>query len=106
MNVAYLRAIPGFGSVSVISSFLLLDIPRHDTRLFEVQEALKRTLLPGFRAYIGAYISQAKIASGGHPGDGGQGGLRGPLSGACPPAQRNTHCVACCGPRNTRRTPI
>ena len=42
------RATPDFGSVSVISSFLLQDIPRHpDTRLFEVREAFKRTLLLG-----------------------------------------------------------
>ena len=36
----------------MISSFLLQDIPRHDTRLFEVREAFKRTLLLDFRAYI------------------------------------------------------
>ena len=40
------RATPDFGSVYVISSFLLQDIPRHpDTRLFEVREAFKRSLL-------------------------------------------------------------
>ena len=40
----------------MISSFLLQDIPRHDTRLFEVREAFRRTLLLGFRAYISAYF--------------------------------------------------
>ena len=49
---------PHFGSVSVISSFLLHDIPRHDTHLFEVREAFKRTLLVRFRAYISAYIAK------------------------------------------------
>ena len=52
------RASPDFGSVSVISSFLLQDIPRHpDTRLFEVREAFKRGLLLGFQAHIRAYIA-------------------------------------------------
>ena len=41
----------------MISSFLLQDIPRHNTRLFEVREAFKRTSLLGFCAYIiSAYI--------------------------------------------------
>ena len=40
----------------MISSLLLQDIPRHDTRLFEVREAFRRTLLLGFRAYISAYF--------------------------------------------------
>ena len=46
-------------SASVISSFLLQDIPRHpDTRLFEVREAFKRSfLLLGFQAHIRAYIA-------------------------------------------------
>ena len=40
------RATPEFGSASVISSFLLQDIPRHpDSRLFEVREAFKSSLL-------------------------------------------------------------
>ena len=45
------RATPDFGSVSVISSFLLQDIPRHpETRLLEVREAFKRgPLLVVFR---------------------------------------------------------
>ena len=50
------RATPDFGSFSVISSFLLQDMPRHpDTRLFEVREAFKRSLLLGFQAHIRAY---------------------------------------------------
>ena len=60
----------------MISSFLLQDVPSHDTRLVEVREAFKRTLLLGFRAYIprsSAYIAK-KIASGGPPG-GPSGGL-------------------------------
>ena len=55
----------------MISSFLLQDVPRHDTRLFEVRETFKRTLLLGFRACISAYIAKKKS------------GLRGPLRGAC-----------------------
>ena len=52
------RASPDFGSVSVVSSFLLQDIPRHpDTRLFEVREAFKRSLLLDFQAHIRAYIA-------------------------------------------------
>jgi len=39
----------------VISSFLLEDIQRHESRLFEVRAAFKRTLLLGVRAYISAY---------------------------------------------------
>ena len=39
----------------MISSFLLQDIPRHDTGLFEVREAFGRTFLVGFRAYIYIY---------------------------------------------------
>ena len=50
------RATPDFGSVSVISSVLLQDIPRHpDTRLFEVQEAFKRSLLRFSGAYSRIY---------------------------------------------------
>ena len=42
----------------MIGSFLLQDIPRHpDTRLFEVREAFKRSLLLGFQAHIPAYIA-------------------------------------------------
>ena len=54
----------------MISSFLLYDIPRYDTRLLEVREAFKRTLLLGFRAYISAYfeVYRKKIAAGGPPG--------------------------------------
>ena len=46
--------------MSVISSFLLREIPGHDTRLFEVGWAFKRTLLTAFRAYISGFrgISQ------------------------------------------------
>ena len=52
------RATSVFGSVSVISSFLLQDIPRHpDTRLFEVREAFKRNLLLGFQARIRAVLA-------------------------------------------------
>ena len=49
-----------FGSVSVISSFILQDIPRHDTRIYfrGSREASKRTLLLGVRASISAYIAQ------------------------------------------------
>ena len=51
------RATPDFGSVRVISSFLLSDIPRHpDTRLFEVREAFKRSLLVFRRIF--AHIPQ------------------------------------------------
>ena len=69
----------------MVSSFLQ-DIPRHDTHLFEVREAFKRTLLLGFRAYSSAYYIAKNLVSGGSPG----GGLR----GACAPAARNTPCVA------------
>ena len=42
----------------MISSFLLQDIPTHpDTRLFEVREAFKRSLLLGFQVHIRAYIA-------------------------------------------------
>ena len=52
------RATLDFGSVSVINLFLLKDMPRHpDTRLSEVREAFKRSLLPGFQAHIRAYIA-------------------------------------------------
>ena len=57
--------------VSVIRSFLLQDIPRHpDTRLFEVREAFKRSLLLGFQAPIRAYIAifHLRRPSGGPPG--------------------------------------
>ena len=47
---------PDCGSVSVISSFLLQDIPRHpETRLLEVREAFKRSLLVFRRTF--AHIS-------------------------------------------------
>ena len=55
------QATPDVGSVSVISSFLLQDIPRHDTRLVEVREAFERTLLRGFRAYC--YVSAYHIGT-------------------------------------------
>ena len=42
----------------MISSILLQGIPRHDTRIFEVREAFKRTSFPGFRADISAHISK------------------------------------------------
>ena len=52
------RATPDFGSVSVILSFLLQDIPRHpDTHLFEVQGAFKSCVLLGFQVHIRAYIA-------------------------------------------------
>ena len=42
----------------MIILFLLHDIPRRpDTRLFEVREGLKRSLLLGFQAHIHAYIA-------------------------------------------------
>ena len=42
----------------MIISFLLQDIPRHpDTRLFEVREAFKRSLLLDFQAHIRACMS-------------------------------------------------
>ena len=44
--------------MSVISSFLLQDIPRHDPRLFEVRDEFKRTLLLGFRAYSSANFAK------------------------------------------------
>ena len=46
----------------MVSSFLLQNVPRRDTRVFEVREAFKRTLLVGFRAYISAYITTTKNA--------------------------------------------
>ena len=68
------RATPDFGSVSVITSVLLLDIPRHpDTRLFEVREAFKRSLLLGFQARIRAYIAGVSPPA----------ALRGPSGGPC-----------------------
>ena len=51
----------------MIGSFLIRGIPRHDTRLFEVREAFKHTLLLVLRAYICAYIAN-KITFGGPPG--------------------------------------
>ena len=58
------RASPDFGSVSVISSFLLQDIPRHpDTRLFEVREEFTRSLFIGFQAHSRIYRNL--FASGG-----------------------------------------
>ena len=66
-------------SVSVISSFLLQDIPRHDARLFEVREAFKRALLLGFRACISACIAKEK-----KPPAASRGALRGPLRGVAP----------------------
>ena len=56
----------------MISSFLQ-DIPRHDTRLFEVREAFKRTLLLVF-AHILEHISQKKTPPATLPG-GPPGGL-------------------------------
>ena len=42
----------------MISSFLLQDNLRHpDTRLFEVREAFKRSLLSDFQAHIRAYTA-------------------------------------------------
>ena len=77
------QATPDFGSVGVISSFLLEDIPRHpDTPLFEVREAFKRSLLNGFQAHVRAYFA-ILFASG---------------------AVRKTPCVTCCSARNRRRT--
>ena len=58
----------------MISSFLLQDIPRHpDTRLFEVREAFKRSLLLGFQARIRAYIAGVSPPA----------ALRGPSGGPC-----------------------
>ena len=49
---------PDVGSVSMISSFLLQEIPRRpDTRLSEVREAFIRSLLLGFQAHIRAYMA-------------------------------------------------
>ena len=62
-----------------------------DTRLFEVREAFKSTLLLRFRAYIRAYITI-------FPG--------GPSRGVCVPAACNTPCVAFCAARNIARTTI
>ena len=46
----------------MISSFLLQDIPRHpDTRLFEVREAFKRSLLLGFQGHIRATDAEPLI---------------------------------------------
>ena len=65
---------PDFGSVYVISSFLLQDLPGHDTRLIEVWEAFKRTLLPGVRAYSGVYYCVYREKRGTLAGGGPQGG--------------------------------
>ena len=74
------RAAPDFGSVSVISSFLPQDIRRHpDTRLFEVREAFKRSLLLEFEAHIRAYIAFFRLR-------GPTGGAPGPLPGGPPAA--------------------
>ena len=69
------RATPDFGSVSVISSLLFQDIPWHpNTRLFEVREAFKRSLLLDFQARIRAYNAifsppaDLREPSGGPPG--------------------------------------
>ena len=52
----WLRATPDFGSVSVINSFPLKDVPWHpDTRLFEVREAFKRSLLLRSTWFSGSY---------------------------------------------------
>ena len=72
------RSAPDFGIVSVNSSFLPQDIPRHpDAHLFEVREAFKRTLLPSFGAYMSAYIAKKKSTPAALPGD-----PPGPLRGA------------------------
>ena len=61
----------------MISSFLLQDIPRHtDTRLFEVREAFKRSLLPGTWFSV-AYSRIYRNIFSPPPA------LRGPLRGAC-----------------------
>ena len=54
----------------MISSFLLQDIPKHDTHRFEVREAFKRTLLPGFRPYFSCIlrISPKKMLPAALPG--------------------------------------
>ena len=75
----------------MISPFLLEDVPRHDTRLFEVREAFKRTLWLGFRAYISERVankSPPATLPGGLPG-----------GGSAPPHGPQ----ACCAARNWRR---
>ena len=79
------RATPDFGSLSVISSFVLQDIPKHDTHLFEVREAFKRFLLPGFRAYISAYIAKKKRFRRPSRPPGTPAGACAPVAGACAP---------------------
>ena len=43
-----------------MSSFLLQDIPRHDTRVIEVREAFEHISLLGFHANISAYTAKKK----------------------------------------------
>ena len=93
MQRCWPRATPEFGSVSVISSFLLQDVPRHpETRLLGVREAFIRSLLHGFQAHIRAYTAffSPPVAALRGPSRGpSRGALRGPLRGACAPAARN-----------------
>ena len=70
----------------MINSVLLEDIPRHDTRFFEVREAFEHALSLGFRAYIRAYLVYRKNknaagvthAAAGTPGGPSREALRGP----------------------------
>ena len=69
----------------MISSFLLQDTPRHpDTRLFEVREAFKRSLLLRFQAHIRPYTSQFFRL---------RAALRGPSGGPCGGLARLRHAT-------------
>ena len=77
------RVTPDFGSMSVISSFLLQDSPGNpEIRLLEVRKVFKRSLLLGFQARIRAYIAIFRLRWRGSPGDAPQ---------------------VCCATRNRRR---
>ena len=75
----------GSASESAISPFLLQDLPRHDTRLFDVREPFKTRFLKSWLVFahtLLVHVSQIKNSdSGGPPG----GGLRGPPRRACAP---------------------
>ena len=54
-----------------MSSFLLQDIPRHDTRVIEVREAFEHISLLGFHPNISADTAKKKASGGscgGHSG--------------------------------------
>ena len=68
-----------------MSSFLLQDIPRHDTRVIEVREAFEHISLLGFHPNISADTAKKKS-------------LRRLLRGSFGAPSCNTPYVACCCP--------